>query len=216
MYYTFRFSTLVYVLKTEMALFTWILFYRTTFSFYRELMLCLWIINCCWKSTAALNYLCWREPVSDKKGTEHIAAAWEEKKIGGKKSDGRARYWFDSGKVWKRRHGSINIRSSNSLGSVSSLFLLWQLQFNVCDFQNDKKIFDKDQNQWCLVRIKEELLATKAKNLRKHISSDEADQVVWYSHGYFLCWESNRMSGEVVKSVKWNQDFYSWNAASEG
>ena len=184
MYYTFRFSTLVYVLKTEMALFTWILFYRTTFSFYRELMLCLWIINCCWKSTAALNYLCWREPVSDKKGTEHIAAAWEEKKIGGeksvgrarywfdsyiyyilyiiyyilyiiyyiyiaaaweekkiggKKSDGRARYWFDSGKVWKRRHGSINIRSSNSLGSVSSLFLLWQLQFNVCDFQNDKK-----------------------------------------------------------------------------
>ena len=84
MYYTFRFSTLVYVLKTEMALFTWILFYRTTFSFYRELMLCLWIINCCWKSTAALNYLCWREPVSDKKGTEHIAAAWEEKRLGGK------------------------------------------------------------------------------------------------------------------------------------
>ena len=50
-------------------------------------------------------------------------------------------------------------------------------------FKMIKKRFDKDQNQRCLkqrclVRVKEELLATKAKNLRKHISSDEADQVV--------------------------------------
>ena len=28
--------------------------------------------------------------------------------------------------------------------------------------------------------------------------------------------KSNRMNGEVVKSVKWNRDFYSWHGASAG